>query len=59
MRIIKENNKQLSPLLMVLMKELLLTTNKVAVLSNLNIIEKYFKDSNDIEHEKDMSPRLL
>jgi len=38
-------------------KGLLLTTNKVAVLSDLNIIEKYLKDSN--EHEKDMSPRLL
>jgi len=38
---------------------LLLTTNKVAISSDLNIIEKYLKDSNDIEHEEDISPKLL
>jgi len=39
-------------------KGLLLTTNKVAISSNLNIIEKYLKDSNDIKHKEGIRPRL-
>ena len=39
-------------------KELLLTTNRVAISSDLNIIEKYLKDSNNIKHKESMSPRL-
>jgi len=39
-------------------KGLLLTTNKVAVSSDLNIIEKYLKDSNNIKYEEYMSSRL-
>jgi len=35
------------------------TTNKVAISSNLNIIKKYLKDSNNIEYEEGMSPKLL
>ena len=38
---------------------ILLTTNKVAVASDLSIIEKYFKESNNIEWKEDMSSRLL
>jgi len=40
-------------------KKLLLTTNKVAVASNLNIIEKYFKKLDDIDYYSEiMSSRL-
>jgi len=35
-------------------KKLLLTTNRVAISSNLNIIEKYLKDSNNIKHKGSM-----
>ena len=38
-------------------KRLLITTNKVATASNLNIIEKYVKDLNDVDSNI-MSPRL-
>ena len=38
-------------------KRLLITTNKVAAVSNLNIIEKYVKDLNDVDSNI-MSPRL-
>ena len=40
-------------------KGLLLTTNKVAASSNLNIIEKYLKELNNIDSNKVMSSRLL
>jgi len=39
-------------------KELLLTTNRVTILSDLNIIKKYLKDSNDIKHKEDINLRL-
>lgn len=39
-------------------KELLLTTNKVTDTSDLNIIKKYLKELNNIDHSKIMSPRL-
>ena len=39
-------------------KELLITTNKVAVVFNLNIIKKYMKDSNDMDYSDIMSLRL-
>ena len=35
------------------------TTNKVAISSDLNIIKKYLKDSNNIEYKEGMSPKLL
>jgi len=40
-------------------KELLITTNKVAVIFNLNIIKKYMKDSNDMDYSDIMSLRLF
>jgi len=40
-------------------KRLLLTINKVVILYNFNINEKYLKDSNNIEHKEGISPRLL
>jgi len=39
-------------------KELLLTTNKVAVASNLNIIEKYLKKLDNIDYSEIISSRL-
>ena len=39
-------------------KKLLITTNKVAVVFNLNIIKKYMKDSNDMDYSDIMSLRL-
>jgi len=39
-------------------KRLLITTNKVVVTSNLNIIKKYIKDLNDIDYNDIESPRL-
>jgi len=39
-------------------KGLLLTTKKVAILSDLNIIEKYLKDSNNIEHKEDIIKKI-
>ena len=39
-------------------KGLLLTTNKVAISSDLNIIEKYLKDSNNIEHKEDIIKKI-
>lgn len=40
-------------------KRLLITTNKVAVISNLNIIEKYIKDLNNVDLNDIISPGLL
>jgi len=40
-------------------KGLLLTTNKVAASSSLNIIEKYLKELNNVDSNKVISPRLL
>ena len=40
-------------------KELLITTNKVAVTSDLNIIKKYIKNFNDINSSNIISLRLL
>jgi len=39
-------------------KRLLITTNNVAVASNLDIIKKYIKNLNDIDSNNIMSPRL-
>ena len=39
-------------------KKLLITTNKVATISNLNIIKKYVKDLNNINLNNIMSLRL-
>jgi len=39
-------------------KRLLITTNKVAAISNLNIIKKYMKDLNDIDLNNIISPEL-
>jgi len=39
-------------------KELLITMNKVAVISDLNIIKKYIKDLNDVDYNNIKSPRL-
>jgi len=39
-------------------KELLITTNKVAVVFDLNIIKKYVKDSNNMDYSDIMSSRL-
>ena len=39
-------------------KRLLITTIKVAAISNLNIIEKYIKELNDIDLNDIMNPRL-
>ena len=40
-------------------KRLLITTNKVAVISNLNIIEKYIKNLNNVDLNDIISPGLL
>ena len=40
-------------------KGLLITTNKVATTSDLNIVEKYMKDLNEVNSNNIMSPRLL
>jgi len=40
-------------------KGLLLTTNKVVASSDLNIIEKYLKELNDVDSNEVMSSRLL
>ena len=40
-------------------KRLLITTNKVAVISNLNIIEKYIKNLNNVDLNDIISPELL
>ena len=40
-------------------KRLLITTNKVAAISNLNIIEKYIKDLNNVDLNDIISPGLL
>ena len=39
-------------------KRLLTTTNKVATTSNIDIVEKYIKDLNNIDSNDIMSPRL-
>jgi len=39
-------------------KGLIITSNKVAATYNLNIIEKYVKNLNDINHSNIMSPRF-
>lgn len=39
-------------------KGLIITSNKVAVTYNLNIIEKYVRNLNDINHSNIMSPRF-
>ena len=39
-------------------KGIVITTNKRATLSDLNIIEKYMKDLNDVNSNNIMSPRL-
>ena len=39
-------------------KEMVITTDKVAITSNLNIIEKYTKNVDDIDMNKVMSSRL-
>lgn len=40
-------------------KGLLLTTNKVAATSDLNIIEKYLKELNNVNNSEIISSRLL
>ena len=40
-------------------KELLITTNKVAAISDLNIIEKYLKNLNNVNSNNIISSRLL
>ena len=40
-------------------KGIIVTTNKVAVSSVLNMVEKYIKDLNNIDSSNTMSPRLL
>jgi len=40
-------------------KRLIITTNKVAATSDLNTIENYIKNSNIIDLDKVISPRLL
>ena len=40
-------------------KEIVITTNKVAVSFNLNIVKKYMKDLNDVDSNDITSPRLL
>ena len=37
-------------------KEVIITTNKIAASSNLNIVEKYIKDLNNINVSNIMSP---
>ena len=39
-------------------KRLLITTNKVAAISNLNIIKKYMKDINDVDSSDIISSKL-
>ena len=39
-------------------KELIITTNKVAAVSDLNIIKKYVKNLNDIDYSNIISSRL-
>ena len=39
-------------------KKLLITTNKVAIASNLNIIEKYIKDLNNVDSDDIINSRL-
>ena len=39
-------------------KEMIITTNKVVITLDLNIIEKHIKNINDIDINKVMSPRL-
>ena len=40
-------------------KGIVIMTNKIAIFSNLNIVEKYMKDLNDIDLNNIMSLRLL
>ena len=40
-------------------KGIIVTTNKVAVSSVLNMVEKYIKDLNNVDSSNTMSPRLL
>jgi len=39
-------------------KNIIVTTNKVAVSSDLNTVEKYIKDLNNIDSDNIISPRL-
>jgi len=40
-------------------RRLLITTNKIATIFNLNIIKKYMKDLNNVKSNNIMNPRLL
>ena len=40
-------------------KEIIIMTNKIAITSDLNIIEKYMKELNNVDTTNVMSPRLL
>jgi len=40
-------------------KGIIITTNKVVVFSNLNMVEKYIKNLNDVDSSNIISPRLL
>ena len=39
-------------------KGIIITTNKIAITSDLNIVEKYVKDLNNIDSSNIISPRL-
>ena len=40
-------------------KKVIIITNKIAITSDLNIIEKYIKELNDVDTINVISPRLL
>lgn len=40
-------------------KRVIITTNKIAFTSDMNIMEKYIKELNDVNLSNIMSPRLL
>ena len=39
-------------------KDIVVTTNKVAAISDLNVVEKYMKNLNNVNSSNIMSPRL-
>ena len=39
-------------------KDIIATSNKVAIMSDLNVVEEYVKNLNDVDSSDVMSPRL-
>jgi len=39
-------------------KDIIITTNKITTISDLNIVEKYVKDLNNVDSSNTISPRL-